>query len=85
MIGWLMQREIEPHISPLDREHQTKGFFTPADFSFDAVANVFICPGGKNLKSSGLVRPDGIVPYVASTKDCRICSLKTAPRVGSAS
>ena len=76
MIGWLMQREIEPHIPLLDREHQTKGFFTRANFTFDAEANVFICPGGKNLKSSGLVRPDGTVPYVASTKDCRVCSLK---------
>ena len=76
MIGWLMQREIEPHIPLLDREHQTKGFFTRANFTFDAEANVFICPGGKNLKSSGLVRPDGTVPYVASTKDCRVCSFK---------
>jgi hypothetical protein len=25
MIKWLMQRDIEPHIPPLDREHHTKG------------------------------------------------------------
>ena len=30
-----MQRGIERHIPLLDREHQTKGFFTRADFSFD--------------------------------------------------
>jgi hypothetical protein len=35
MIGWLMQREIEPHIPLLDREHQTEGFFTRADFTFE--------------------------------------------------
>jgi hypothetical protein len=35
MIGWLMRRGIEPHIPLLDREHQTKGFFTRADFTFD--------------------------------------------------
>ena len=45
MIGWLMRRGIEPHIPLLDRERQTNGFFTRADFTFDPQANVFICPG----------------------------------------
>ena len=76
MIGWLMQRGIEPHVPLLDHEHQTNGFFTRADFIFDADANVFICPGGKHLRNTGLVRPDGTMPYHASTKDCRACSLK---------
>ena len=34
MLGWLMRRGIEPHIPILDREHQTKGYFTRADFYF---------------------------------------------------
>ena len=76
MIGWLMRRGIEPHVPLLDREHQTKGFFTRADFTFDRQANVFICPSQKQLRSSGLVREDGTVPYWASTKDCRACALK---------
>ena len=76
MIGWLMRHGIEPHIPLLDREHQTNGFFTRADFTFDPQDNVFVCPGGKQLKSSGLVREDGTVPYFASTKDCRACALK---------
>lgn len=82
MIGWLMQRGIVPHIPILDREHQTKGLFTRRDFTFDAEQNVFICPGGKTLKSSGLVRDDGTIPYWASTKDCRICSLKSQCTTG---
>lgn len=76
MIGWLMRRRIEPHIPLLDREHQTKGFFTRAEFTFDPQANVFICPSEKLLKSTGLIRDDGTVPYFASTKDCRACTLK---------
>ena len=76
MIGWLMQRGIEPHVPLLDREHQTNGFFTRADFAFDVENNVFVCPGGKHLRSTGLVRPDGTIPYLASTKDCRACSLR---------
>jgi hypothetical protein len=51
-----MQRGIERHIPLLDREHQTKGFSTRADFSFDPLANVFICPGQQQLRSTGLVR-----------------------------
>jgi Transposase DDE domain len=47
-----------------------------ADFSFDAAANVFICPAGKQLRNNGLVREDGTMPYRASTKDCRQCALK---------
>jgi transposase len=76
MIGWLMRHGIAPHIPLLDREHQTKGFFTRADFTFDPQANVFICPGGTQLRSTGLVREDGTMPYWASTKDCRACGLK---------
>src|ERR1700761_4541022 len=76
MIGWLMRRGIEPHIPLLDREHQTKGFFTRADFTFDPQTHAFTCPGGKQLKSTGLVRDDGTVPYFASPKDCRACPLK---------
>jgi transposase len=76
MIGWLMRHGITPHIPLLDREHQTNGFFTRADFTFDPQANVFTCPGNKPLRSTGLVRDDGTVPYWASTKDCRACVLK---------
>ena len=76
MLGWLMRHGIEPHIPILDHEHQTKGYFTRADFIFDATANVFICPAGKQLTNSGLVREDGTMPYRASTKDCRECALK---------
>ena len=42
MIGWLMRRRIEPHIPLLDREHQTNGFFTRAEFTFDPQANLFV-------------------------------------------
>ena len=77
MLGWLMRRGIEPHIPILDREHQTKGYFTRADFTFDATTNAFACPAGKRLLNNGLVRDDGTMPYRASSRDCRGCALKT--------
>jgi hypothetical protein len=76
MLGWLKGRGIEPHIPILDREHQTKGYFTRADFTFDATVNAFTCPAGKKLLNKGLVRDDGTMPYRASTRDCRGCALK---------
>jgi transposase len=82
MIGWLMRRGIEPHVPLLDRERQTRGFFTRADFKFDDQTNSFTCPGGKTLRSNGLIRDDGTVPYWASTTDCRACALKPACTAG---
>jgi hypothetical protein len=82
MIKWLMRHDIEPHIPLLDRERQTKGFFTRSEFIYDAQANVFTCPNGKLLTSRGLVRHDGTVPYWASTKDCRGCPLKSRCTIG---
>jgi transposase len=76
MLGWLMEQQIEPHIPILDRERQTQNLFTRAQFTFDAQANVYICPAGKRLANSGLVRLDGTMPYHASTKDCGVCALK---------
>lgn len=72
-----MGRGGEPHIPILDHAHQTKGYFTRADFTFDAAANIFVCPGGKRLTNNGLVRDDGTAPYRASTKDCRACAYVT--------
>jgi hypothetical protein len=44
MLGWLMGRGVEPHIPLLDHAHQTKGYFTRANFTFDAAANAFVSP-----------------------------------------
>jgi transposase len=82
MIGWLMRRAITPHVPILDHEHQTKGLFTRAAFRFEPEQNVYICPGGKQLTHSGLVRDDGTMQYIASTKDCRACSLKSRCTTG---
>jgi transposase len=76
MLGWLAARGIEPHIPILDHEHQTNGFFTRVDFVFDRLANTFTCPGGKTLSNNGQIREGGTMAYIASTKDCRGCTLK---------
>jgi hypothetical protein len=53
---------------------QTKGLFTRTAFQFDTGQNHYICTGGNHLKSSSLVRGDGTMSYLASTRDCRACA-----------
>jgi hypothetical protein len=75
MIGWL-QRGITPQASILDHDQGTKGLFTRTAFQFDTAQNHNICPGGSSpqeLRSGSRRRPR---PYLASTKDCRACTLR---------
>jgi hypothetical protein len=64
-----MRRGIEPHLPLLHRERPTNSFFTRADFTFDPQANVFICPGGKQLTT---------LAWYARTAPCPI---GRAPRI----
>jgi transposase len=74
-LAWLMQRGIEPHIPVLDRAGQTNGVFTRNDFTFDRDRNVFVCPGGKDLRLA-LERDNGVLIYRARRPDCAHCPLK---------
>ena len=38
--------------------------------------NVYVCPAGKTLKSSGRLNSDNTYRYLASTYDCGPCPLK---------
>ena len=75
-LAWLMERGIEPHIPVLDRAGQTNGTFTRKDFTFDRERNVFICPGGKDLRL-GHERDNGMLLYRARGPDCAGCALKS--------
>lgn len=47
MIGWLIRQKVTSYVPILVRAHQTRGMFAREAFSFDAVHNIFICPGGR--------------------------------------
>jgi adenine-specific DNA glycosylase len=51
--------------------------FNPEDFIFDHDNNCYICPNNCTLKYSGFAKGKGAKRYSASTKDCRICPLKS--------
>jgi transposase len=56
MLDWLRQRDIAPHIPVWDKAGRDDGTFSRGDFTFDKQRNVYICPGGKTLKTTGRVQ-----------------------------
>jgi hypothetical protein len=52
------------------------GTFSRSDFVFDQDRNIYVCPGGSELTSTGNIDQGYIVCYRASKSDCSRCSLK---------
>ncbi|MEM6323210.1 MAG: IS1182 family transposase [Pseudomonadota bacterium] len=50
MLGWLVDRNIAPHIPVIDKAGRTDGTWSRADFEWDAKNNQYICPQGEALK-----------------------------------
>jgi hypothetical protein len=76
LLKWLVDRKITPHVPVWDRSARSDGTFSRAEFAFDQERNVYICPGGADLTSTGNIDQGHIVYYKASKNDCSICSLK---------
>ena len=76
LLKWLVDRKITPHVPVWDKSARTDGTFSRADFVFDRERNVYICPGGAELTSTGNIDQGHIVYYRATKNACSICSLK---------
>ena len=77
-LNWLVNdKDIAPHIPVIDKSKREDGTFSREDFRFDKERNVYVCPAGKILTTTGTVIDDGeTLRYLASTSDCRGCPLK---------
>lgn len=76
-LGWLVkEKAITPHIPVWDKSEREDGTFSRADFTFDKRRNIYICPAGKTLTTTGSVGADRTLRYVALKKDCAACPLK---------
>ena len=54
MLGWLVyQHGIEPHVTVFDRSTRQDGTFSRDDFTYDRVGDVYSCPAGKMLTTTG--------------------------------
>ena len=76
MLGWLVEHDIDPHIPVWDKSERHDGTFSRADFIYDQERDLYICPGGKTLKTTGTLHSDNTYRYVASKRDCDICPFK---------
>jgi len=76
LLKWLVDHGISPHIPVWDKSARFDGTFSRADFIFDRERNIYICPGGAELTSTGNVDQGRIVYYRANKNDCSSCALK---------
>ncbi len=84
MLGWLVERGIEPHIPVWDQsEIASRGKFVRAEFAYDKEKNVYLCPNGKELRTSGTAHGGTTLKYVARKSDCASCPLKPNCTAGS--
>jgi transposase len=75
-LAFVVGAGITPHIPVWDKSTREDNTFSRADFVFNRKSNIYICPAGKALTTTGHVSTDHAIRYIASVLDCRACSLK---------
>ncbi len=77
MLAWLVKdRGIAPHIPVFDKSARDDGTFSRADFQWHADRNVYVCPNGKTLTTTGRVTKSRALYYRSRKLDCDACALK---------
>jgi transposase len=78
-LDWLVEEKaIAPHVPVIDKSKREDGTFSREDFIYDKARDIYTCPAGKTLKTSGrLVNGGATLIYLASTYDCGPCLLKS--------
>jgi transposase len=60
LLAWLLNKDITPHIPVWERYERTDGMFSRFDFTYNAERDVYICPNGRPLTTTGTIH-DGRV------------------------
>ena len=76
VLAWLLGKNITPYIPVWEWYKRTDGMFPRAAFTYDAECNVYICPNGHPLRTSGTVHDGRVRNYLSQPGDCRACELK---------
>ena len=71
LLKWLVDRQITPHIPVWDKSARPDGTFSRVDFVFDQQRNVYVCPGGAELTSTGNIDQGHILYYRAPRTTAR--------------
>lgn len=76
-LNWIVNdKKIAPHIPVIDKSTREDGTLSRADFSFDKERDVYVCPNGKLLHTTGTIYEGTSLRYRASKLDCDVCALK---------
>ena len=76
-LGWLVKdKKITPHVPVWDRSKREDGTFSNSDFKWDKRRGIYICPNGKQLRTSGTVHADQRLRYRALKRECDGCPLR---------
>ena len=76
LLAWLLGKSITPHIPVWERYPSSDGMFSRSEFTYDAEQDVYICPNGKPLRTSGTVHDSRVRNYLSQPQECRACTLK---------
>jgi hypothetical protein len=78
MLNWLVEEKgIAPHIPVFDKSKRDDGTFSRSDFRYDPTRDVYHCPAGKTLTTTGtLVNGGTTLIYLARKRDCDGCKLR---------
>ena len=60
----------------IDKSQREDGTFSREDFIYDEVQDIYTCPAGKTLTTTGHVGTDHSLQYLGSVPECRACPLK---------
>ncbi len=60
----------------IEDEIPDRSVFSRADFQYDQERDLYICPGGKELTTSGTAHDGTTFKYLAKRRDCARCPLK---------
>jgi IS5 family transposase len=75
-LNWIVNEKITPHIPVIDKSKREDGSLSRQDFIFDKDRNVYVCPEGKLLHTTGRIHDGETLLYRASASDCGRCPLK---------
>jgi len=75
MLGWLVDQEIDPHIPVWDKGARQDGSLSRTDFTYHRERDVYHCPRGKTLKTTGRVHGGKTRLYRSNKLDCDTCRL----------
>jgi hypothetical protein len=64
----------------IDKSQREDGTFLREHFIYDEVRDIYTCPAGKTLTTTGHISTDHAIRYLASVPECRACPLNVNRR-----